>query len=246
MFKRIINFALTIFLTLCLSTVYAATPKYSADKAVLAYAEMYTYGTSENVAATGLPQEFADEIKKRMQNHLMLSFKNYPLNPENFAKVQTALVEKLHDVIKISTRLKVDDTKNPVVEVTANHVDQKAIDLLKEKDSEFMTLDVMRHISEPLELATDGQFQDIAVKSILGLIAELPVKDATTFDVPCKLIEDGGDAYWMPQDMESLSKFIDPVFKLKEPDPEAIDNLLIQIFGGMPAGENPVGNSTEG
>lgn len=246
MFKRIIKLALTIFLSLCLSTVYAATPKYSADKAVLAYAEMYTYGTSENVAATGLPQEFSDEIKKRMQNHLMLSFKNYPLNPENFAKVQTALVEKLQDVIKISTRLKVDDAKNPVVEVTANHIDQKAIDVLKEKDSEFMTLDVMRHISEPLELATDGQFQDIAVKSILGLIAELPVKDATTFDVPCKLIEDGGNAYWMPQDIESLSKFIDPVFKLKEPDPQAIDNLLIQIFGGMPAGENPAGNSTEG
>ncbi|MBQ7198614.1 MAG: hypothetical protein IJS29_05065 [Selenomonadaceae bacterium] len=246
MFKRIIKLALTIFLSLCLSTVYAATPKYSADKAVLAYAEMYTYGTSENVAATGLPQEFSDEIKKRMQNHLMLSFKNYPLNPENFAKVQTAFVEKLQDVIKISTRLKVDDAKNPVVEVTANHIDQKAVDALKEKDSEFMTLDVMRHISEPLELATDGQFQDIAVKSILGLIAELPVKDATTFDVPCKLIEDGDEAYWMPQDIESLSKFIDPVFKLKEPDPQAIDNLLIQIFGGMPAGENPAGNSTEG
>lgn len=237
---------LTIFLSLCLSTVYAATPKYSADKSVLAYAEMYTYGTSENVAATGIPQEFADEIKKRMQNHLMLSFKNYPLNPENFATVQTVLVEKLHDVIKISTRLKVDDDKNPVVEVTANHIDQKAVDALKEKDGEFTTLDVMRHISEPLELATDGQFQDIALKSILGLIAELPVKDATTFDVPCKLIEDGGEAYWMPQDVEALSKFIDPVFKLKEPDPQAIDNLLIQIFGGMPAGENSAGNSTEG
>ena len=246
MFKRIISFALTIFLSLCLSTIYAATPKYSADKAVLGYAEMYTYGTSENVAATGLPQEFSDEIKKRMQNHLMLSFKNYPLNPENFVTVQTALVEKLHDVIKISTRLKVDDDKKPVVEVTANHIDQKAIDALKEKDGEFTTLDVMRHISEPLELATDGQFQDIALKSILGLIAELPVKDATTFDVPCKLIEDGGEAYWMPQDIEALSKFIDPVFKLKETDPKAIDDLLIQISGGMPAGENSAGNSTEG
>lgn len=246
MFKRIISFALTIFLSLCLSTIYAATPKYSADKAVLGYAEMYTYGTSENVAATGLPQEFSDEIKKRMQNHLMLSFKNYPLNPKNFVTVQTALVEKLHDVIKISTRLKVDDTENPVVEVTANHIDQKAIDALKEKDGDFTTLDVMRHISEPLELATDGQFQDIALKSILGLIAELPVKDATTFDVPCKLIEDGGEAYWMPQDIEALSKFIDPVFKLKETDPKAIDDLLIQIFGGMPTGENSAGNSTEG
>ena len=242
MLKKIFSIMLTIFLSLCLSTIYAATPKYSADKSILAYAEMYTYGTSENSIATGIPKEYTDEIQKRMQNHLMLSFKNYPLNPENFETVKVKLVERLHEVIKISTRLKVDDEKNPVVEVTANHDDQKAVDALKEKDGEFKTLDVMRHISEPLELATDGQFQDIALKSILGLIAELPVKDDTTFDVPCMLIEDNGEAYWMPQDVEALSKFVDPVFKLKEPDPEAIDNLLVQIFGGMPAGEN----STEG
>lgn len=244
MFKNLFSLVLTIFLSLCLSTVYAATPKYSADKSVLAYAEMYTYGTSENSAATGIPQEFTDEIQKRMQNHLMLSFKNYPLNPENFETVKTTLVNKLHEVIKISAKLKVDDAQNPVVEVTANHVDQKAIDALKEKDGEFVTLDVMRHISEPLELATDGQFQSTAMKCILGIIEELPVKDATTFDVPCTLIEDSGEAYWMPQDVEALSKFIDPTFKLKESDPQAIDDLLIQIFGGLPAGTPE--NSTEG
>ncbi|MBR5913152.1 MAG: hypothetical protein IKZ58_02135 [Selenomonadaceae bacterium] len=242
MLKKLVSIALTIFLSLCLVTVDASTPKYSADKSVLAYAELYTYGTSENIEATGLPKEFADEIQKRMKNHLMMSFKNYPLNPENFAEVQTKLVEKLHEVMKISARLKVDDNENPVVELTANHINQSVVDEITAHDGDFKTLDVMRHISEPLELATDGQFQSTAMKAFLGLIAELPTKDATTFDVTCKLIEDdNGNLYWMPQDMEALSKFIDPTFKIKETDPKSIDDLLIQIFGGVA----PQGNSTE-
>ena len=56
MAKKIFSFMLTIFITLCLATVDAATPKFSADKAVLAYAELYTFGTSENLEATGLPK----------------------------------------------------------------------------------------------------------------------------------------------------------------------------------------------
>ena len=242
MFKRIISFMLIFFLSLCLSTVYAATPKFSADKAILAYAELYTFGTSENVDATGLPQEYADAIKKRMQNHLMLAFKNYPLTTENFATVQTKLVEKLHEIIKISARIKVDDAENPVVEITANHINQNVVDEITAHNGDFTTLDVMRHISEPLELATDGQFQNTAMKAFNALIAELPVKDATTFDVPCKLVEDdNGNAYWMPQDLAALSKFVDPTFKIKEKDPKAIDDLLITIFGGTPSSKKTTG-----
>lgn len=246
MFKRIISLTLTIFLSLCLATVDAATPKFGADEAVLAYAELYTFGTSEHIAATGLPQEFADEkIKKPMQNHLMLAFKNYPLNPENFSTVQTKLIERLHEVIKISARIKVDDAENPVVEITANHINQSVVDEITSHDENFTTLDVMRRLSEPLELATDGQFQTTAMKAFLGLIADLPVKDATTFDVPCKLIEDNGNAYWMPKDMAALSKFVDPTFKINEKDPKAIDDLLITIMGGVPEGKS-VENSTKG
>ena len=62
------------------STAYAATPKYSADKAVLAYAELYTFGESENVAATGMPQDVRESVEKFMANYIMMPFKNYPLN----------------------------------------------------------------------------------------------------------------------------------------------------------------------
>ena len=64
MLKKLVSIALTIFLSLCLVTVDAATPEQTADKAVLAYAELYTYGTSENESATGLPKEISDELEK--------------------------------------------------------------------------------------------------------------------------------------------------------------------------------------
>lgn len=250
MLKKILSL-LTIFLSLCLATVDAATPKYTADKAVLAYAEMYAFGTSENVAATGMPEETIEELNKLIKSQSMLSFYNYPLNKENFEKVHTKFTEKIHEVIKISARLKVDDPENPVVEITANHIDQNGIDELKNKNGNFVTLDIMKHISEPTELATDGEFQNVATPSLLGIIDELPLTAPTTLDVTCKLIEYEGNFYWMPQDLKALSEFVAPIFELKETDPELIDNLLVQIFGNSEPSsenptENPTGNSTEG
>lgn len=249
MLKKLITISLTIFLALCLSSVYAATPKtpeYSADKAVLGYAELYAFGKSENLFATGLPDDLSKKISDLIPNHLMLSFKNYPLNEENFSKVQARLIEKLGNEIKISAQLKVDDAENPVVELTANHIDQAAVDELKQQDGNFITLDVMKHISTPQELAYDGEFQRIATASLLGTVDGLKMTDATTLEVTCKIIEtEDGKFFWMPQDIESLRRFVDPIFTLRETDPMAIDALLATIFsnGGTPEDEiNSEGN----
>ena len=240
MWKKLVGLTLTIFIALCLSSVYAATPKFSADKAVLGYAELYAFGKSENLFATGLPDDLSKKISDLIPNHLMLSFKNYPLNSENFAKVRTRLIEKINNEVKISTRLKVDDATNPVVELTANHIDQAAVDEFKQQDGNFVTLDVMKHISTPQELAYDGEFQRLATASLLGTVDALKMTDATTLEVTCKIIEtEDGNFYWMPQDIESLRQFVDPIFTLRETDPMAIDALIATIFsnGGTPEDE---------
>lgn len=241
MFKRIISFMLIFFLSLCLSTVYAATPKFSADKVVKAYAELYTFGSSENISITGLPKEYADEIKENTEKYLMLAFNNYPLNDENFETVQKRFFEKLHEVIKISAQLKVDNAENPVVELTINHIDQKAVDELKEQDGDFKALDVMTHMSEPQILMTDNKFQTVAAKSILNIIDNLPTTEPKTLDVTCKLIEYEGNFYWMPQDLEKLSKFVDPSFKIQEKDPAETDRRIVEVLVGPLSGNT---NST--
>ncbi|MBQ9487730.1 MAG: hypothetical protein IJU91_08040 [Selenomonadaceae bacterium] len=246
MLKRFLTLIVTVLMLIGFTTANAATPKYSADKAILAYAELYTFGTSEHMEATGLPKDFAyEKITKPMKNHIMVPFKNYPLNKENFEKVQSAYAEKIRSLIKISTRLKKDDKENPVVEITANHFDQEAIDAYKNQNADFVTMDVMRHMNTPAELASDGQFQKMALMSLLGIVSELTVRGPATFDVTCKMIEDdNGDFYWMPQDISALSEFVDPLFIIRETDPLLIDALIAQIFSGagVPeenSGENP-------
>ena len=49
----------------------------------------------------------------------------------------------------------------------------------------------------------------------------------------------------MPQDMNALSKFADPTFRIKETDPKAIDDLLIKIFGGSAAGKSAENSTKE-
>lgn len=247
MLKKLVAAIFTALMIISFTTAYAATPKYSADKAVLAYAELYTFGESKNVAATGMPQDTRESIEKFMANYIMMPFKNYPLNKENFEKVQTAYVEKIRSLIKVSTRLKKSDKKNPVVEITANHFDQEAIDAYKNQNADFVTMDVMRHMNTPAELASDGQFQKMASMSLLGVVSELTVKGPATFDVTCKMIEDeNGNFYWMPQDIGALSEFVDPLFIIRETDPILIDALIAQIFSGasVPEENNSDGEGT--
>lgn len=176
--------------------------------------------------------------------YLMSPFQNYPLNKENFETVQSKLLEKLHELIKISARLKVDDAEKPVVEITTNHFDQKAINKLKVQDSDFMTLDVMTQMSEPQVLIADSKFQGMALKSILNIIDNLPVAEPQISDVTCKLIEYEGNFYWMPEDIKALSKFVDPVFKIKPTDPKKINEFIMQLWGNpFPSKDE---NSTEG
>lgn len=228
MLKKILSLT-TIFLSLCLVTVDAATPKHSADEVVLAYAEMYTYGASENISVTGIPAEYYDEVKQNAEKYFMTAFRNYPLNEENYKTVQTKLFEKLHEVIKISTRLKVDDSENPVVELTVNGIDQKVVDELKNKDTDLKAFDVMLYMSSPKAVMNDEKCQAIAIKSILNLIDNLPVTEPKTLDVTCKLVEYEDNFYWMPEDVATLSKFVDPIFEVKSTDPRAID----ETFAGM-------------
>lgn len=246
MLKRFLTLIVTTLILIGFTTSYAATPKYSADKAVLAYAELYTFGESKNVAATGMPKDTRESVEKFMANYIMMPFKNYPLNKENFEKIKTAYTEKIRSLIKVSTRLKKDDKENPIVEITANHFDQEAIDAYKNQNADFITMDVMRHMNTPVELATDGEFQKMASMSLLGIVNELTVRGPATFDVTCKMIEDEhGNFYWMPQDISALSEFVDPLFIIRETDPILIDALIAQIFSnaGVPEGNSGENNS---
>ena len=231
MFKKIICAIMTLAMLLSFSAVNAATPKSSPEESVLAYAEMYALGTSKNLAATGIPKDMTDAIEKDVTSHLMTAFMNYPLTKNNFQTVKEKYFAKLNEIIKISVRPKKADAVNPIVEITATKVDQEVADKIKADDANFLTMDVMNHLSTAEELAADGQYQSLAINSIGKVINGLTATAPKTYDVTCEIVtDDGGNSYWKPTNIQGLFDFVMIDFAIKEVDPQIIDGMIATVF----------------
>ena len=229
--KKIVCAIMTLAMLISFSAVNAATPKSSPEETVLAYAEMYSLGTSEHLAATGIPKDITDAIEKDVTSHLMTAFMNYPMTKNNFQNVKEKYFAKLHEIIKISARLKKNDDVNPIVEITATNVDQEVADKIKAEDANFLTMDVMNHLSSAEELAADGQYQGLAINSIGNVIKGLTATAPKTYDVTCEIVtDDGGNSYWKPSNVQGLFDFVMIDFAIKEVDPQTIDGMLATVF----------------
>ena len=229
--KKIVCAIMTLAMLLSFSAVNAATPKSSPEESVLAYAEMYALGTSKNLAATGIPKDMTDAIEKDVTSHLMTAFMNYPLTKNNFQTVKEKYFAKLNEIIKISVRPKKADAVNPIVEITATKVDQEVADKIKADDANFLTMDVMNHLSTAEELAADGQYQSLAINSIGKVINGLTATAPKTYDVTCEIVtDDGGNSYWKPTNIQGLFDFVMIDFAIKEVDPQIIDGMIATVF----------------
>jgi len=229
--KKIVCAIMTLAMLISFSAVNAATPKSSPEESVLAYAEMYALGTSKNLAATGIPKDMTDAIEKDVTSHLMTAFMNYPLTKNNFQTVKEKYFAKLNEIIKISVRPKKADAVNPIVEITATKVDQEVADKIKADDANFLTMDVMNHLSTAEELAADGQYQSLAINSIGKVINGLTATAPKTYDVTCEIVtDDGGNSYWKPTNIQGLFDFVMIDFAIKEVDPQIIDGMIATVF----------------
>ena len=61
----------------------ANSPEYSADKAILAYAEVYAFGETDNANAISLSDEDITEIKEQLRAKFVDEFKEFCLNEES-------------------------------------------------------------------------------------------------------------------------------------------------------------------
>ena len=231
MFKKIICAVMTLAMLLSFSAVNAATPKSTPEESILAYAEMYALGTSTHLAATGIPKDMTDAVEKDVTGHLMTAFMNYPMTKNNFQTVKEKYIAKLNELIKISTRLKKNDSVNPIVEITATNIDQAAADKIKAEDANFLTMDVMNHLSTAEELVADGQYQSLAINAIGGVIGGLTATAPKTYDVTCEIVtDDNGNSYWKPVGIQGLFDFVMIDFAIKEVDPQIIDGMIATVF----------------
>ena len=185
------------------------------DKAVLAYAEIFMTGDSENLAAAGFSEAYKENIRGQMQEAFQESFKDIvPLSDESLAKIADKFYSRFKNEVKFQVTLKKDDAKNPVVELKTTPPDQIGANRAVLSNDEFIAL-----LGMVGQLKADGiidehlknnpEVQKLAVTAIEKYIDNIPLQPEKTLDVTCEVVEGAdGKLLWVPQDLKVFKNFI--------------------------------------
>ena len=155
MLKKILFGALTVLLALSLVGCGAkkdanadkkdaeqkaeVTVEGTADKAVLAYAQLHAYGMveDENKTAAGLSDADIEKGKEQVLAPIVDTFKDYPLSDESISEMTDKYVEKLHAAMDIKATVKTEDKEHPVVEVTATTINKEGLAKVAAENSDL-------------------------------------------------------------------------------------------------------------
>ena len=213
--------------TLCLMMLFAGCgddgqqksavadkPAYSADKAVLAYAEMYAFGVTDHLAEAGLTEKDVEQVSDNIVGELVKDFAEFPLNEENVAAMTTNYLTKLMLAMDIKTSLKTDDPENPVVTLTATTINETEAEKMAETNPDILGLGValgqLQAEGNTIEqLKQNEGFQKAAMECIDNFINEIPLNPEKSIDVPCEKVEGSdGKLYWAPKDPSAVMNFV--------------------------------------
>ena len=182
----------------------------TADKAVLAYAQLQAYGTPDEdaIKATGLTPKEVEDIQAQVREGSMLSFANYSLSKENLDAISNQYAENLKVKTNVKATIKKDDAENPVVELTAT--------TLKNDATENPDLTTLNKALEELkaqgltdeQLVASADYQAFAIDSLKKVIDGIQFNEAASVEVPCVIVDKDGKKYWAPKDAAVIENFI--------------------------------------
>ena len=227
MLKKFTFAALTFLFTLCMigcgddksagdKNSDASKVEGSADKAVLAYAQLNAYGIieDENQAAAGMAENDIKDVQDRVLAQLVQAFQNFPLSDENIDKITKQYVAKLHVAMNLKTTIKKDDPKNPVVELTARTINRENTDKVAETDENLLALGNTLYQLQLAgftyeQLKNDPNFQAAAMETISNFISEFQLNDEKSIDITCEALKGSdGKMHWAPQNPQDITKFV--------------------------------------
>lgn len=192
----------------------AAVPEYSADKAVLAYAELSALGLSENSVATGLSEKDLKTIEDNWDEMMFDSFKKFPLSDESAKEMSIKFYGRMASDMEISATLKKDDPEHPVVELKAKPIDQKAAAKFATESEDIQAIGYALNelqaqgITED-DLRANEEFQSKLVEVLESYVNQIPLKDEMTLEVTCEMLKgEDGKMYWAPVDTMEVTKFV--------------------------------------
>ena len=229
MIRKVLVGVMTLLLAFCMSgcgddseksagekSAEVVKPEGRADKAVLAYAQLYAYGMveDENMMAAGMTESSVNDVQEQVIAPLVQAFQGYPLSDDNVEEITSQYVAKLHVAMNMKTKIKTDDPKNPVVELTATTINKEEAVNVAENDEDLFALGVAlgKLQSEGFteeQLKDDPEFQETAMDAVEKFIDKLPLNPEQTIEVTCKAVEGSdGKIYWAPENPEEVAKFV--------------------------------------
>ena len=193
----------------------SAKTDLGAEKAVLAYAQVYAYGSTPYAKEAGFSNDDMSEMQKLIYNRLRDSFKQFCLSDESLQKITDTYLNKMESSMEITTKLKVADAKNPIVTLTAKVLDEESFEKQATNNQNIQGLAFgimgMQQINGKTEadLKADSEIQKALQEGINNFIAGLDFGQAKSIDFTCEKIKDtDGKTYWVPQDTKTLYEFL--------------------------------------
>ena len=187
----------------------------SPDKAILAYAEIFMKGDSENLAAAGFTDSDKENIRGQMIEAFVDSFKDIaPLSDESTKAIATKFYTKFKDEIKFQVTLKENDAKNPVVTLTTTPPDQVAANRAAIDNDELIALigmvgQLKADGATDEQLKNNPEVQKLAVVALEKYIDNVPLQPEKSLDVTCEAIKSpDGKTIWAPKNLKVFKDFI--------------------------------------
>lgn len=188
----------------------------TADKAVLAYAEISMTGGSSNMSAAGFTEDDQKEIRRNMSNTFIDSMKNItPLSEESAQEVTKIYFDKLKGSVTFKATLAKDDPEHPIVELTTTPIDQgESAKTAAIKDDELLALigmvgQLKSNGATDEQLKENPEVQKLAVTALAKYIDNIHFQPEKTFEVTCtKITGRDGNIHWAPANSEAFVNFL--------------------------------------
>ena len=188
-------------------------PKDKADKAVLAYAELYAYGDTDKTEAAVFTTEQKEKISEALLTEVDQQFQSMMLSKDNAVAVTNYYIADRKANITLKAKVKKDDSEHPVVELTATPVDKAEFDKIMQTNEDLVALGVVLGLAQQqgVDVRNDPSYQQGAMDVLRKFIDEIPYDDEKTLDVPCDMVksDDGKTLHWAPKDPKAIQKFLD-------------------------------------
>ena len=187
----------------------------SPDKAILAYAEIFMRGDSENLAAAGFTDSDKENIRGQMIEAFVESFKDIaPLSDDSMTAISQKFYDTFKDKINFQVTLKKDDAKNPVVTLTTTPPDQVGANRAALSNDELIALigmvgQLKADGATDEQLKSNAEVQKLAVTALEKYIDNVPLQPEKSLDVTCEAIKSpDGKTIWAPQNLKVFKDFI--------------------------------------